>query len=89
MVRPQASAFGQDAYPPTGGQGGSPPAVACRNHPLVDGNECLALAATIAFLGMNAERWVLSNEDAYDLVVDMSAGALDDVTAIADRLSAG
>ncbi len=39
-----------------------------RNHALVDGNKRLALAAVIAFYGMNGLRLTLSNENAYALV---------------------
>ncbi len=43
--------------------------------PLVDGNKRIALAATIAFLGMNGIRLTLSNDEAYDLVMSVATGA--------------
>ena len=57
-----------------------------RNHALVDGNKRLALAATIAFLGVNGRRLTLSNDQAYDLIIAVASGELDDVAAIGDRL---
>lgn len=83
VARPQASAFGEDAY-----QGIHEKAAAlmhslARNHALIDGNKRLALAATIAFLGMNGIRLTMSNDQAYDLVIDVAIGALDDVRSIA------
>ena len=88
LARPCATAFGEDAY-----QGIRDKAAAllhsiARNHALVDGNKRLALAATIAFYGMNGVRLTFTNDEAYDLVVDVATGRLDDVPAIASRLLA-
>jgi death-on-curing protein len=52
----------------------------------VDGNKRLALAATIAFYGLNGYRLTLSNDEAYELVMGVAAGQLDDVDVIAARL---
>ena len=60
-----------------------------RNHALVDGNKRLALAGTIAFLGVNGFRLTLTNDEAYDLVMAVATGELDEVAAIAERLAAG
>jgi death-on-curing protein len=44
----------------------------CRNHPFVDGNKRTAVAAALAFLGMNDIR-VRANEDKfYDLVIGVA-----------------
>jgi death on curing protein len=60
-----------------------------RNHPLVDGNKRLALAAAIVFLGVNGHRLTLSNDEAYELTMAVASGRLDDVGVIAQRLRAG
>jgi death on curing protein len=57
-----------------------------RNHALVDGNKRLALAAVIAFYGLNGRRLTLTNDQAYDLVINVAAGQLDHADAIADIL---
>jgi hypothetical protein len=57
-----------------------------RNHALVDGNKRLALAPVIPFYGVNGRRLTLTNDEAYDLVIDVAAGHLDSVTDIAARL---
>jgi death-on-curing protein len=57
-----------------------------RNHALVDGNKRLALAALIAFYGVNGHRLTLTNDDAHDLVIDVATGHLDSVEEIAGRL---
>ena len=54
-----------------------------RNHALIDGNKRLALAATIAFYGVNGRRLTLTNDEAYTLIVDVAAGKLDSVDDIA------
>jgi death on curing protein len=54
-----------------------------RNHALIDGNKRLALAAVIAFYGLNGHRLTLTNDEAYDLVMSVAAGQLDTVDVIA------
>jgi death-on-curing protein len=57
-----------------------------RNRALVDGNKRLALAGGIAFLGVNGLRLTMSNDEAYDLILKIATGDLDDVRAIAEIL---
>jgi death on curing protein len=54
-----------------------------RNHALVDGNKRLALGALIAFYGINGRRLALTNDAAYDLVMQIATGQLDSVSDIA------
>jgi death-on-curing protein len=86
LARPRSSAFGEDIYPSMHGKAAALLHSLARNHALVDGNKRLALAATIAFFGLNGLRLTLSNDEAYDLVIAVSTGELDDVEAIATRL---
>ncbi|MGO9901792.1 MAG: type II toxin-antitoxin system death-on-curing family toxin [Solirubrobacteraceae bacterium] len=88
LARPQASAFGEDAYPTIQQKAASLLHSLARNHALIDGNKRLALAATIAFLGINGIRLTLTNDEAYDLVIAVATGALDDVPSIAAELDA-
>lgn len=88
LARPRASAFGADAYPDLDRKAAALLHSLARNHALVDGNKRLALAGTIAFYGVNGRRLTLSNDQAHDLVVDVATGRLDEVDAIAARLSA-
>ena len=88
LARPQASAFGEDAYPTIHEKAAALLHSIARNHALVDGNKRLALAATIAFYGMNGMRLRLTNDEAYDLVIDVASGRLDDVPTIASVLGA-
>ena len=83
LARPQATAFGKDAYPDLDVKAAALLHSVARNHALVDGNKRLALAAVIAFYGLNGRRLTLTNDQAYDLVISVAAGQLDDVDAIA------
>jgi death-on-curing protein len=83
--RPQATAFGQDAYPDLDAKAAALLHSVARNHALVDGNKRLALAALIAFYGINGRRVILTNDAAYELVMNVAAGQLDsvdDITAV-------
>jgi death-on-curing protein len=88
-ARPRATAFGEDAYPTVHDKAAALLHSLARNHPLVDGNKRLSLAATIAFYGLNGLRLTLSNDEAYDLVISIAAGELDDLGPIAERLRSG
>jgi death-on-curing protein len=81
--RPRASAFGADAYPDLETKAAALLHSVARNHALVDGDKRLALASLIAFLGVNGRRLTWSNDEAYDVVVGVASGRLDDVAAIA------
>jgi death on curing protein len=86
VARPQATAFGADAYPDLDSKVAALLHSLARNHALIDGNKRLALAAVIAFYGVNGCRLTLTNDDAYDLVIDVATGHLDSVEEIARRL---
>lgn len=87
LARPRASAFGANAYPSIHEKAAALLHSLGRNHALVDGNKRLALAGVIAFLGMNGLRLTFSNDEAYDLVMGVATGELDDVESIAARLA--
>ena len=86
LARPQSTAFGRDAYPTLHAKAAALLHSLARNHALVDGNKRLALAATIAFYGLNGFRLALTNDEAYELVIAVSSGELDDVESITSRL---
>ena len=88
-ARPRSTVFGEDAYPSIHAKAAALLHSIARNHPLVDGNKRLALAASIAFYGLNGLRLTMSNDAAYELVMAVAAGELDDVERIARRLESG
>jgi death on curing protein len=87
VARPQTTVFGRDAYDTVEEKAAALLHSIARNHALVDGNKRLALAGAIAFLGMNGWRLTLTNDEAYDLVMAVATGELDEVGAIAARLA--
>jgi death on curing protein len=87
LARPQATAFGSDAYPDLDSKASALLHSLARNHALVDGNKRLALAGVIGFYGVNGRRLTLTNEEAYDLVMAVADGTLDAVDQIAARLA--
>ena len=89
VARPHATAFGEDAYPTLHDKAAALLHSVARNHALVDGNKRLALAAVIAFYGLNGLRLTLSNDEAYDLIVAVAAGELDSTGEIASALQEG
>jgi death-on-curing protein len=86
LSRPQASAFGEDAYPGVHQKAAALLHSLARNHALVDGNKRLSLAALLAFYGMNGWRLTMTNDEAYDFVIQVATGQLDEVSDIADVL---
>ena len=86
LARPRSSAFGEPAYPDLHPQAAALMHSLARNHALVDGNKRLALAGVIAFLGLNGQRLALSNDEAYDLVMAVCQGHMEEVDDIAAAL---
>jgi death on curing protein len=60
LARPRATAFGKDAYPDLDTKAAALLHSIARNHALIDGNKRLALAAVIAFYGLNGRRLTLT-----------------------------
>ena len=89
LARPQATAFGEDAYTDIHEKAAALLHSIAGNHALVDGNERLALAATLAFYGMNGLRLTLANDEAYDLVIAVADGRYADIGRIAAVLQRG
>ncbi len=87
LARPQATAFGSDAYPGRDAKAAALLHSLARNHALIDGDKRLALAATIAFCGVNGRRLTLTNDEAYELVMNVAEGKLDSVDDIAAFLA--
>jgi death on curing protein len=86
VARPQTTAFGEDAYPDIWTKAAALLHSIVKNHALVDGNKRLGWLATAVFLEINGiEISGASNDDVYDLVIDVAAGQ-PSVDTIAERL---
>ena len=88
-ARPQTTVFGADAYPDLHSKTAALLISICTNRALVDGNKRLALASAIVMLGINGWVLTLTNDVAYDLVITIASGELDEVDEVADRLRNG
>jgi death on curing protein len=74
-ARPQTSAFGDDAYPDMWSKAAALLQSIVKDHPLVDGNKRLGWLATAVFLEINGVAATnASNDDVYDLVIEIAAG---------------
>ncbi|MGQ0623506.1 MAG: type II toxin-antitoxin system death-on-curing family toxin [Sporichthyaceae bacterium] len=85
-ARPQASVFGEDAYPDLHTKAAAMLESLVRNHPLVDGNKRLGWLATATFYRMNGHRLRVADDPGYDFVIAVAQGRLD-VAAIAISLA--
>ncbi len=86
VARPSATSFGTDAYPDIWTKAAALLQSIVNNHSLVDGNKRLGWLATAVFLELNgASVAEVSNDDVYELVMEVAATAVD-VETIASRL---
>lgn len=88
-ARPAATILGADAYPDIYRKGAALMHSLAQNHALVDGNKRLCLAGGIVFLGINGLQLTLSNDEAYDLIMEIAGGGLADIDVLAQRLEQG
>jgi death-on-curing protein len=85
--RPRASVLGSDAYPDLFAKAAALLHSLARSHPLVDGDKRLAWLATYVFLAKNEVVLDPDDDAAYELVVSVADGTVDDVGAIAAVLA--
>jgi len=87
VARPQASAFGEDAYPTVLEKAAAMFHSLVLNHPFVDGNKRTATVALIRFLRENGfnPRW--NTEEAMEFIIEVAEGK-HNVPAIVAWLSA-
>lgn len=87
VARPQASVFGQDAYPTVHEKAAALLQSLATNHALIDGNKRTAFVATALFYELNGFRVPGAAEDElFDLVIAVATRELDSVQRIAERL---
>jgi death on curing protein len=87
VARPQATAFGEEAYPDLDSKAAALLHAIVGGHPLVDGNRRLGWVATRLSYRMNGADLRADPDDAYDLVIAVARGELRDVPEIAGRLA--
>ena len=77
VMRPQASAFGDDAYPTLHEKAAALLHALARNHPFVDANKRTAWAATTVFYQINGYELLVGDDAVIALVIDVAEGQLD------------
>ena len=87
-ARPQATVFGEDAYPTIHEKAAALLQSLATNHALVDGNKRTAFVATALFYALNGLHVTGAAEDElFDLVIAVATRSLDTVQAIALELA--
>jgi len=85
--RPQATAFGAEAYPGLDQKAAALLQSIVAGHPLVDGNKRLGWVAVRLFYRMNGLDVRPPPDHAYDLIVAVASGELRRIPAIAETLA--
>jgi len=88
LARSRASVFGQDAYPDLHLKAAALMHSLARNHALVDGNKRLAWTACRTFLAINGQWITAPEDDRFEFIIQVAAGALPDIEKIAGQLRA-
>ena len=87
LARPQATAFGHDAYPTFHEKAAALFQSLAVNHALLDGNKRLSLAALELFYELNDHRITATDDELFDLVIAVATRNLDTVQKIAATLA--
>lgn len=87
VARPQATAFGEEAYPTLDEKAAALLQSIVAGHPLVDGNKRLGWIAIRLFYRLNDADVRPTPDEAFDLVVSVASGDRRDVTEIAGTLA--
>lgn len=82
-ARPQATYGGADLYPDIFSKGAALMQSLVNNHPFVDGNKRVGIAATALFLQRNSHRLVASNQEVEEFTLAVAQGerSFDDIAA--------
>jgi death-on-curing protein len=75
--RPQSTVLGMDAYPTLHEKAAVLLESLVRNHPLVDGNKRLGWLALVVFYGLNGIDVDVSDDDVYDLIIEIASGQVE------------
>ena len=87
LARPRATVYGDDAYQTLDAKAAALLHSLVTSHPLVDGNKRLGWVAVRLFYQLNDADLDTPIDGAFQLVVDVAAGRIDDVPAIARHLA--
>jgi death on curing protein len=87
LAQPQATFGGELLHPTLADQAAAYLYHLSRNHPFVDGNKRTAFAVMDAFIAVNGYRLPLTDDEAYELTMQVTQGQMEK-TELAQRLAA-
>ena len=76
VQRPKTTLYGQEAYPDLHEKAAVLLESLSRNHALIDGNKRIAWLAVVVFFDLNVRSLDAPDDEAYDLVIGVSTGAI-------------
>lgn len=76
LAQPQATFFGELLHPTIHQQAAAYLYHLAKNHPFLDGNKRTAFATTIAFLWMNGYELEMTEDEAYNMVIQVAQGEM-------------
>jgi len=77
VARPQASAFGRDAYPDIVSKAAGLLHSLVLNHPFLDGNKRTAVLAMLVFVDMNGYQLCWDQKEALNFVLRLAEGKIE------------
>lgn len=77
VAAPRATAFGESPFKNLPEVAGAYLYYLCRNHPFVDGNKRVAMAAAIVFLRLNGVEPTADSDAWHSLVMDVASSQID------------
>lgn len=86
LARPQATVFGEDAYPSLFDKAAALMLSLIGNHPFIDGNKRMGLTCAVLFLRKNGVAVTFEEDDAYDFVISVADGRTVEVADVARTL---
>ena len=86
-ARPQATVFGEDAYPTVFDKAAALLMSLVGNHALVDGNKRVGFTCAVLLLRRNDVHVAFDEDDAYDTVIAVAEGGIRDVHELAAVLA--
>lgn len=76
LAQPQATFFGELLHPAISAQAAAYLYHLAKNHPFLDGNKRTAFATMIAFLRMNGYELNMTEDEAYNMVIQVAQGEM-------------
>ena len=77
LARPQASLFGEDAYPEFELKVAAMMHSIIKNHPMIDGNKRTAWSLSVIFMFINGYKHNFTENEAFDLVLAIATDKYD------------